>query len=338
MQMKFTLALSPNDSLHGVMGLRILVALFVLLLPSRIMAAEMTFAERLGWQADDMVIIIHAEDAGMAHAANRGVLEVLEKGVATSFGIMMPCPWVPAFAKQLKDRPNLDTGVHLTFNSEWEGYRWGPLAGKSTVPGLVDSEGCFWRTVPLVTNSATADEVELEIRAQIERAEKLGMTITHLDSHMGALLARSDYFERLVKVGIEKKIPIAAAGGHLTHASQENPAAAETQKKFASQLWNAGLPVIDDTHNGSYEWEPSQKKQRFTTFLHRLKPGITQIAFHPALPTDEFRLITPAHQSRLSDTILLNDPEIRKLISDRGIILTTWKELKERRAKASPLN
>lgn len=310
--------------------------LLALWLPQTI-RAEKTFAERLGWQPNDVVIILHVDDVGMSHASNLGGIESVEKGVATSWSVMMPCAWVPEIAKYLKQHPEVDSGLHLTHTSEWSLYRWLPVAGKPKVPGLVDAEGCLWRGVEQVATHASPDEIETEIRAQIERAEQLGIPITHLDSHMGTLFARPDYFERFAKVGIEKGIPILAMGGHATYALKENPEASIKLRPWIPKIWNAGLPVIDDLHTDSYVWKPEEKTEKLLALLQELKPGVTEILFHASIPTDEFPLITTSSQSRLADTRALTDPAVKKLIQERGIILTTWKELKARRKQAGPM-
>lgn len=314
-----------------------LIPIMLALLIPQTTRAEKTFAERLGWQAKDVVIILHVDDVGMSHASNRGGIESLENGVATSWSVMMPCPWVPEIAKYLKQHPEVDSGLHLTLTSEWSLYRWLPVAGKPKVPGLVDAEGCLWRGVEQVATHATPDEIETEIRAQIERAEQLGIPITHLDSHMGTLFARPDYFERYAKVGIEKGIPILAMGGHATYALKENPEASTKLRPWVAKIWNAGLPVIDDLHTDSYGWKAEEKTDKLIALLQELKPGVTEILFHASIPTDEFPLITTSSQSRLADTRALTDPAVKQLIRERGIILTTWKELKTRRDKAGPM-
>lgn len=299
--------------------------------------AEKTFAERLGWKAGAVVVILHVDDVGMSHSSNLGATEAVENGVATSWAIMMPCPWVPEIARYLKEHPNVDSGLHLTLTSEWQLYRWGPLAGKSQVPGLVDPEGCLWRGVADVVSHATADEIEREIRAQIERAETLGLPVTHLDSHMGTLFARPDYFDLYLNIGIEKQIPILAVGGHATHTSQENPQAVEKLRPLIPKIWNAGLPVLDDLHTGSYGWKPAEKTGKLLALLEGLKPGVTEILFHASRPTEDFPVITGSSESRLADLKALTDPRVKKLIQERGIIMTTWKELKERRRHAAPM-
>jgi chitin disaccharide deacetylase len=296
-----------------------------------------TFAERLGWKSTDVVVVLHVDDIGMSHPSNLGGIEAVGKGVATSWSVMMPCPWVPEMSHYLRTNSGIDSGLHLTLTSEWTRYRWGPLAGKPLVPGLVDGEGCLWPSVAEVAAHATADEVEREMRAQIERAEALSLPITHLDSHMGTLFARIDFFERFAKLGIEKGIPVLAVGGHMTYALQEHGDVARALQGMARKLWNAGLPVIDDLHSSSLDWKPAEKSDRLIELLGQLKPGVTEIIFHASQPTDEFPLITGTSESRRADLHALTDPKVRQFIRDRGIILTTWKELKERRPKAAPL-
>ena len=249
----------------------------------------------------------------------------------------MPCPWVPEIAKYLKQHPDVDSGLHLTLTSEWSLYRWPPLAGKPRVPGLVDEEGCLWRSVQQVATHASADEIEAEIRAQVDRAEQLHIPITHLDSHMGTLFARADYFERFAKVGIEKGIPILAIGGHATHALKENPEGSDKLRPWIPKLWNAGLPVIDDLQTDSYGWKAEEKTARFLALLKELKPGVTEILFHASIPTEDFPLITSSSAARLADARALTDPAVKQLIQERGIILTTWKELKARRKQAAAM-
>src|SRR5437773_8743619 len=133
----------------------LLIPALLSLLLTQTTRAEKTFAERLGWKPNDVVVILHVDDVGMSHSSNLGAIETLEKGVATSWSVMMPCPWVPEIAKYLAQHSEVDSGLHLTLTSEWSLYRWPPLAGKPKVPGLVDKEGCLWQSVAQVAAHAT---------------------------------------------------------------------------------------------------------------------------------------------------------------------------------------
>ena len=307
--------------------------LLAMLGASESIATAQTFAERLGWPKDTIAVILHVDDVGMSHSSNLGAMQAMEKGSATSFAVMMPCPWVPEITRWLQKHSDVDSGLHLTLTSEWQIYRWGPLAGRKVVPGLVDMEGCLWRSVPEVAAHASPDEIEAEIRAQIERAERIGMPITHLDSHMGTLFARADYFMRFMKVGVEKQIPILAVGGHMTYVSKNDPESIGLIP-LVPKIWNAGLPVIDDLHTG---WSGLDTPAKFHAVLNELKPGVTEFLFHASVPTEDFPLITNSHANRKADLDALTSPETQAILKRRGIVLTTWRELMERRRKAAPM-
>src|SRR3954454_5178668 len=169
---------------------------------------DSTYAEKLGYPKGARVVILHVDDAGMSFDSNEGVIQAMTKGVATSCSVMMPCPWVPGFVHYLQQHKQMDAGLHLTLTSEWKDYRWGPLAGKSSVPGLTDAEGDMWPGVEDVVKHASADEVDKEIRAQFDRAIAIGFIPTHLDSHMGTLFASPEFLKRYIAVGLEKHIPV----------------------------------------------------------------------------------------------------------------------------------
>lgn len=307
-----------------------------------------TFAEKLGYPKGKKVVILHIDDAGMSYDSNLGTIKALTEGVANSVSVMMPCGWVPGFVHFMKDHPKIDAGLHLTLTSEWKDYRWGPLAGKPAVNSLVDSEGALWSNVKDVVKHGSADDVEKEIRAQLERARTMGFEPTHMDSHMGTLFATPAFLERYVKVGMQEKIPVMFPGGHNTLIKDDERMNDETLvmiRNLGKQLWAAGLPVLDDLHNKSYGWLPAQKEnlskqelQKFKTTkyiegLKAIKPGLTMMIMHCTAPTEVFGFISSSGLTREGDLLAMVDPDLRKFIEKEGIILTTWREAMERRQK-----
>lgn len=291
-----------------------------------------TYAERLGWPAGSRVVIFHVDDSGMCHDANMGTLEAMTKGIATSTSTMFPCPWVSEFAEIAKEHPEFDVGVHLTLTSEWGKYRWGPVAGAGAVPGLVDEEGCLWPDVPEVMFKATPDEVEAEIRAQIDRCLTIGIKPTHLDSHMGTLFASFPFFERYLKVGAEMNIPVLVPGGHMQYIGARMPIMVPLARQMAGKAWNAGLPAVDDIHTGDIDCKgPEDKKRQIIQFLRDVKPGITEFIVHCTKTTDAFKHISGSGPMRRAEMEAMCDPEVRKVAEEEGIIFTTWRELKQRR-------
>ena len=310
-------------------------AVFALVLGgSTVMGAEeRTYAERLGWPAGTKAVIFHVDDAGMSHDSNMGAKKAIEGGVATSLSIMMPCSWVPECAAWLKENPEVDAGVHLTLTSEWKSYRWGPVAGKPAVPGLVDEAGCLWHRVSDVVTHASADEVETEMRAQVDKALDMGIRPTHLDSHMGTCF-QPFYIERYVKIVIEKKIPVMMIGGHMQHIGAEAAQFKPMVRALAQRLWDAGLPVLDDlvtqpTRARDYEG----RKNELIALLRDMKPGVTQIIVHCTEPTEVFSHISGSGTARAAELRLMTDPDVKAFIESEKIVLTTWRELQQRRTK-----
>mgnify|MGYP001015031167 CR=1 FL=1 len=326
-----------------------IVSLTLILLAGASCFAQ-TYAERLGWKKDDRVLLLHMDDAGMSFDSNAGVIRVLEEGVAPSLSVMMPCPWVPHIVHYMKEHTAVDAGLHLTLTSEWKEYRWGPLSGKPAVPGLVDDEGALWRSVQGVVQHATPDEVDREIRAQLDRAVKMGFNPTHLDSHMGTLFASPEFLLRYVRLGMEKQIPVMLPGGHATYLladrnSGVSKQTAEAVRQLGAKLWAAGLPVLDDLHNASYDWKvpagmgrTDGELQKWRTALYKetlakLTPGVTMVIMHCTSPSEVFGKISDSGDIRRADMLAMVDPELRAFLKREGFILTTWKELHERRKK-----
>jgi hypothetical protein len=163
--------------------------------------------ERLGYPKDAKLVIIHADDLGVSHSENAASIMAMEKGSVSSASIMVPCPWFPEIAAYAQSHPAADLGLHITLTSEWKYYKWGPVTAKEKVPGLVNKNGFLYSAVDSVYRSASAPEVEEEIRNQVIRSKQFGIDPTHLDAHMGTALQRLDYLKAYLKIGHEFKDP-----------------------------------------------------------------------------------------------------------------------------------
>ncbi|GAB3257719.1 hypothetical protein GCM10027347_20430 [Larkinella harenae] len=324
-----------------------------------------TYAEQLGYPKGKKVVIFHVDDAGMYLTANQGTIKSIEQGVATSTSIMMPCAWAASFVNYALKNPTIDAGIHLTLTSEWKDYRWAPLAGIKQVPSLTDKEGALWPSVAEVVKNGNPDELELEMRAQIDRALKMGLKPTHLDSHMGTLFATPAFVERYIKVGVEYGIPVMFPGGNNTLLVDSEiqpvidklkaegkwkegmnlpvPEAIKQAPAIGAKLWKAGLPVLDDLYADTGGWKPKDnpnpspeewgkyKTQRFKEILTKMKPGVAMIIIHSNEQNETFKYISGSGGSRYADMLSMMDPDLKAFIQSEGIILTTWREMMERR-------
>ena len=173
-------------------------------------SAQQTLAEQLGYAADAKLLIVHADDIGLAQSVNDATNKAFASGGITSGSIMVPCPWFIDFAEYYKSHPDLDVGIHITLTSEWDHYKFGGILPSTEIASLLDENGYFYPTTQEVGLHADPVEAEKEIRAQIERAIAYGITPTHLDTHMGSVLAKPELVQIYMKLGKEYGIPVFA--------------------------------------------------------------------------------------------------------------------------------
>ncbi|MBN8673529.1 MAG: ChbG/HpnK family deacetylase [Chitinophagales bacterium] len=161
------------------------------------------------YTGDKIPLLFRLDDIGMCHSVNEAAKTVLETGMPVSMSVMVPCPWFTEAAELLKKYTNVSIGIHLTLNSEWKQYRWGPVAGVLQVPTLVDSLGNFFPSRSrLFGNNPKLTEIETELRAQIEKALRAGLKIDYLDYHMGAAVQTAETRAIVEKLAKEYKLAI----------------------------------------------------------------------------------------------------------------------------------
>src|SRR5215831_4258893 len=173
--------------------------------------ADLPLQVRLGYPRDAKLLILNADDLAVSHSENIASFAALDQRFITSATVMVPCPWFTEVAAYAKAHHAIDLGLHLTLTSEWPTYRWGPVSPRALVPSLVGPDGYFYSSVPDFAKHAKLDEVEAEIRAQIERARSMGLDPSHLDAHMHSLYATPGLFRVMLKVAREYKLPVRLA-------------------------------------------------------------------------------------------------------------------------------
>jgi predicted glycoside hydrolase/deacetylase ChbG (UPF0249 family) len=269
-------------------------------------------AERLGYPANARLLVIHADDFGMSHSVNRAIEEALEKHWVTSASILVPCPWFPEVARWAKAHPDADLGIHLALNSEWTTLRWGPVSAQPKGSSLLDADGYLPLTTDYVASHAKIGDVETETRAQVDKAKAAGVNLTHLDTHMGAIVTTPDLFKAYVGLGRAYNLPL------LLDSRAEAIAPGSVLLNQLLQM-NRGTPKS--------EWLDAYKKM-----LAPLPPGSYQLIVHLAYNDDEMQGATFDHPDwgaewRQSDFDLVRSAEFQKFLKDQGFILVAWKDL-----------
>lgn len=279
-----------------------------------------TLADRLGYPPGTKLIVVHADDLGETHAVNAAAIKALQAGTINSASLMVACPWFPEMADYAKSHPEADLGLHLTLTSERVYYRWGPVAPADKVPSLVDENGYFhhdWDHVRPID----AKDVEIELRAQVERALSMGVRPTHLDSHQYRLImSGKDLFDAMLRVAHDYKLPV-----------------------FVTRDWFADHPyleaalapsdlVLDHTVTIEPDVPPEKWADFYLTALKNLKPGVTEFVIHPGFDDEELRAATRERSSwgatwRQRDYDFFTSEQFRTILAEQHIQLITWREL-----------
>jgi len=282
--------------------------------------ATKTLVERLGYPRDAKLLIVHADDLGVAHSVNSAAIKAFETGLVSSGSILVPCSWLPEIAAYARAHPEADLGVHLTLTSEWSLYRWGPVLGKERVPSLLDSSGYLYSSESEAAAHADTREVEAEIRAQIARARALGIQPTHLDSHMGTLYQNKALFEILVRVARENKLPFRVSQDWFARA------------QFMPSVLGPDDLVLDRTISIEPNVAPEDWSKFYTDEIKRLQPGVTDMIVHLAFADEEMKGVTLGHPNwgaewRQRDFDFVTSDAFRKLLKENNVRLITWREI-----------
>ena len=257
-------------------------------------------------------LVVRFDDMGMCHSVNSAVRQVIASGIPLSTSVMVACPWYLEAVEILKNHPQVGVGIHLTLNSEWEHYKWGPVLGASKVPSLVDANGHFHASeAEFRAATIDAEEVRLELHAQIERALRAGLRIDYLDAHM-----------------------------LMAYATPELRSIVEE----LAREYGLGIALYFQEHSASlWDVAPEKKLSTLLRFVDRLRPGLNLLVIHPGLDTPEMAALVDMNYAadpfrvsrhRQAEIDAITSAAFRKAIADRDIRLVTYRDIMSERGRA----
>jgi hypothetical protein len=251
-------------------------------------------------------LIIRTDDAGMSHSVNMGLQRLIDSGLPISVSVMFPTPWYQETVEILRRHPSVSVGIHLTLNSEWKNYRWGPVLGRTAVPSLVDADGYFFPAAdPLYRNQPNLQEVERELRAQIERALGSGLKIDYVDYHMGTVMGHPEFREITERLAREFSLAMSGYFGEANHDPQ---------------YWAA----------------PPAKLDSLLVMVNRLEPGLNLVVTHVGIDDAELGALLDMNTSnplpdmsknRQGELDALTSQRFSAAVKARNIRLLTYRQL-----------
>lgn len=285
---------------------------------------QTSLADKLGYDENTKLLIIHSDDLAVSHSENIGSFLAMKAGVVNSASIMMPCPWVPEVAEYAKKNPETDFGLHLTLTAEWKYMKWGPVAPVDQVSSLINDYGYFYEDCLTFGQMADPKEVKIELRAQIEKAIKMGIYPTHLDSHMGCLLfSAPEVFGAYLELGREYKMPVMVGRFFLKAAPQPFLDLMTDQDVVIEKAITAGP---QDYKNGMAQY--------YEDILNTIEPGVQILLIHTAFDDAEMQALTIDHPNwgadwRQQDFDFFTSNKAAELIKKNDIKLITWRDIQK---------
>ena len=244
----------------------------------------------------------------MSHSVNMALQRLIETGLPVSISVMFPTPWHQETIEILKRHPAVSVGIHLTLNSEWRNYRWGPVLGRTAVPSLVDADGYFFPSgEAFYRNRPALSEIEKELRAQIDRAMKSGLKIDYVDYHMGTALRDSTVRELVERLAREYSLGMSEYFGEREDTPQ-------------------------------YSAPPSQKIDSLVVLIDRLRPGVNLVITHVGVDDPELGALVDMNtdgpladmsKNRQGELEALTSARFRDALAARNVRLITYRQLIE---------
>jgi len=302
-----------------------LIFLFTSLLLSLNLSSQgnKNLAELLGYPRDSKLLIIHADDMGLSHSVNTACIKAFDNKGITSGSIMVPCPWSPEIAAYVKDHPGMDVGIHLTMTAEWDLYKWGGIAPADQISSLLDKNNYFYSSVEALGKVAKAVEAEKELRAQIDRAIASGVEPTHLDTHMGSVMANPELVKIYLSLSDTYHLPVLFPRAYLSWFPPEMAKAMESKIFLLDNLFMLEPKMITG------KWIDAYKKG-----IETMKPGLNEMIVHLAIDNDEMQAISKGHDDygsawRQHDLDLVSSAEFKDLLKTNHIILIGWRQIRD---------
>jgi len=304
------------------MNTKLAIIIFLCVFSSFSLADQST-VKKLGYQKKDKLLIIHADDIGLNHSTNSAVINAFKNGYINSGSIMVPAPEFEEFATFAKNNPQFDLGLHITFTSEWPNLRWGGVLPKTVIPSLLDKDGFLHLNSADFAKNAKLDEVELEFRAQIERAIKSGIKPSHIDTHMATMFENIALFTLYLKLGREYKIPTVIPLNFISNVPSYMDLLQDEDFGLDSYLFV------------SFGTEASMWTNAYDELIDNLQPSsVNQLTFHIGYDDEDMAVITDRNAAfgskwRQRDMDYVSALALKEKLKKQNIKLVSWTQIQQ---------
>ncbi len=259
-------------------------------------------------------LVVRGDDMGFAHSANDALIKCYREGIETSIEIIAPSPWFPEAVKLLQQNPKIDVGLHFAITSEWDNVKWRPL---TDCLSLRNKDGYFYQMLfhnnnyagqAVMDNAWKLEDIEKELRAQIDMTLKYVPRLSHISGHMGSTAFAPEVKAMCLKVAKEYNLTMVDI---------------DPDKNL-----NLNYTFFDFRNKTT-----DQRIEAFIAMLGKLENGKNYVYVeHPGLDNDELRAIShigyeDVAKGRQDITTIFTNEKVKEAINQRGLKLVSYKAI-----------
>ena len=282
---------------------------------------------------EEKKLIVNADDFGLHESINEAIENAHRQGILTSTSLVVNGEAFEHAVEIAKRNRDLGVGLHLTLIGEQ------PVALPHRIKSIVDAGGRLYENhkqlcIKILRKEVLLKDIIVEIEAQFDKFYKTGFAPTHLDSHRHLHLFPPIFNSIkpvLQKYNIKRMRYLNIPCFEFNRGNYFKKIMALFFKCFS--LLNKKKYKHQDFFFGFFD-SGHLDKDYLVYLLRKLKPGITEINFHPGKNNQDIRKkynIWDMHSSWKYDwekefRVLIDD-NLKTLIKENKITLVNYSVL-----------
>lgn len=283
-------------------------------------------------------LIVNADDFGYTAGVNRAIVEAHTRGIVTSSTLMASGPAFSEAVELAKSLPGLSVGCHVLLI---DGQPVSPAPQLSTLTNndsFRDNLKSF--AARAVMGRLRAEEIESEARAQIQKLQAAGISVSHIDTHKHThlfpavlqplLRAAGACGVRAVRNPFGPRMPLRSSELLVRPNLWTRLAEVRILHRFAGRFRDTVRREGFVTPDGTLGIEVTGvlDEELFRAIARTIPEGTWEFVCHPGYNDADLRAArTRLRESRETELRVLTLPNARNLLKDMGISLISYRDL-----------